>query len=459
MLVNFREKKEVLSSISDAKLLEIGLPHMKFYYRNGQYMALCPFHSDSHLGSFGYNPSKRCWRCFVCGESGQGVYSLIMACNNWDFKKTIDYLYENRNMPTPGFANEVPSTLIAHGRKARKPIESIRFISCEAESFSEDAEDTFVYNPNISAEDLSLIYGCFAAASPLKPAEADSLCLKRGLYHSSAKDFFRFPSSNDQVFWNRFRERLAKYDVKTGEERLYHKLLGVPGFFWDLEKSRVGFIGYGNSLGILNHDANKRINGIELRLRTSNKNDPRYMPFSSDGICYKYPDRFTDGTCLGSIVDVVYKAFADKPYLGIAITEGKFKAIHLAYLGYNVLNIHGISNWKKAIPVLQSMTTGDRSPSKVTIVFDSDSRCNPPVAEHSMALGQELMNLGYETEYLTWSAKYGKGIDDMVNAGYRHMLRSAPAARFISTTLAPFIQRAKARREREKAALSAQAKS
>ena len=44
--------------------------------RNGRHLlGLCPFHNDTHLGSFLVTPDRGIWKCFACGDgyAGNGI--------------------------------------------------------------------------------------------------------------------------------------------------------------------------------------------------------------------------------------------------------------------------------------------------------------------------------------------------------------------------------------------------
>lgn len=441
-MATLREMKRAIDLIPAERLIQIGLPDVKWYYRNGEYQALCPFHTDTKLGNFGYNPSKNLWKCFVCGKGGAGPISLVMQFQGWDFKTTVKFLYEHRNQPTANIDASAPYSLQNHHKKTTYS-HSLFSNGNGNPVVIMPQERSFTYHSKLDPRDVSLIYQSFSEASPLTEEEKRRLCKKRGLWYRSTNHFFRFPSPFDFNFRKRFCAMLDKNDPQHQAGRLYHLLLGVPGFFWDSQQGDVSFVGYKNSVGILNHDNAGFINGIELRLNSKDGHSMRYMPFSSEGICCHNPERFSNGTNLGSIVDVVPKEASVAADKGIAITEGKFKALHLSYLGYTVLNVHGIGNWRKALPVLESMVTQLKNTPPISIAFDADSRANPPVANHSMQLGLALMEAGYQVSYLTWPAKFGKGIDDLVNSGHTYRLRSVDGQRFIETTLAPFLERTK----------------
>ena len=152
------------------------------------------------------------------------------------------------------------------------------------------------------------------------------------------------------------------------------------------------------------------------------------------------------GTRTDVFVDVVpCHLGGSNEYKGVAITEGKFKAIHLSRRGYTVLNVRGVVNWKHTLPYLEKMPTDK----PVTIVFDADCRSNPAVGKQAADLGRALMEAGYEAQYLTWNSNLGKGFDDLCNAGYYNKARIVPAQRFLDTTLDPFLLRAARKKEYE----------
>lgn len=118
--MEIREMKNQLDMIPDEELLAIGLPQITFYKLNGSFQALCPFHNDQHLGSFGYNPHNHTWKCFACEQSGKGVYSLMMRVLGWAFPETVKYLYEHRRDVVGKFDTHVPASLLQKGKTPSK---------------------------------------------------------------------------------------------------------------------------------------------------------------------------------------------------------------------------------------------------------------------------------------------------------------------------------------------------
>lgn len=439
-MTSYREMKEELMKLNDLELLSIGVPELKFYYDRGEYLALCPFHNDSRLGSFCYNLSKGCWKCFACGKGGKGPYDLIMAMKGWTYTDTLAYLYKHRGSARPFHAEQAPLSLMSSRCRVVSGSSQFPSTSPAKKMVEKPVPDKRVH----SQDELSLIYTCFAKASPLSETETQALCKKRGLYYRSRTAFFRFPSYKDKLFMKRFMAGLDRESEAAGYGKISNGLLGVPGFFWDKEAQEVRFVGFNDSLGILNHDADGRVNGIEMRLPEQASSHMRYMPFSSEGICVRYPEQYTCGTNLGAIVDVEPPAFSDRKYLGIAVTEGKFKALHLSYLGYYTLNIHGVTNWQKIFPVLDRLKEKGVDTGTIHIALDADSRKNLAVGRISLAMGQELQKRGHSVKYITWPLPSGKGIDDVINNGNKHKIRIVEAERFISTTLLPSIKKLEA---------------
>lgn len=432
---NSYEKKRELDTYSYADLLAVGAPDIKFYHTARGLESLCPFHDDKKLGSFFFNPQTGVWKCFACGESGQGVISFVMRLNGWDFLRALDYLYEHRNDARAAYATNIPQSLKAVPGAKKSGINVQHATSEKAK---------FIGHDPASAEDRHLIYQAFADASPLSDYERNCLLAERRIYYGTSFDFCHMPNPDDADFWARFRKLLSRYDEYNQQERLYYSLLGVPGFYWDEQKDRLSFVTYPYSLGMLLHSPAGKIVGIDIRVPGETASGARYIGFSSGSICTLHPEQCSFGAKLQAFVDVVPRVGAKNK--GVAVTEGRFKAIQLSYRGYTALNVRGVGNWKHVLKILSELP--DDGP--VTIAFDADCRRNPAVAQCASKLGHALLKAGYEVQYLTWDAKYGKGFDDLCNNGLYNKSRIVPGEKFLSTTLDPFLARAAKRREQER---------
>ena len=430
---NSYEKKAELDAYPYQQLLAAGVPDVKFYHTVRGLEALCPFHNDKTIGSFVFNPNTGLWGCFACGESGQGVISLIMRLNGWDFLKALDYLYERRNSIGASIGDSIPAPL--------KRVPGTKKVGSRNSALNSEKSKFLGHDP-ASAEDRHLIYQAFAEASPLSERDWEALRAERRLYRSTAKEFFRMPAPDDMSFWERFRELLHRCS-NSRDERLYYSLIGVPGFYWDEREDRLSFVSYTNSLGMLLHSPSGKNVGIDIRVGGGTDSGARYIGFSSGGVCERDPGNCSLGTKIQVYVDVVPRFAGDDK--GIAITEGKFKAIQLSYRGYTALSVRGVGNWKHIPEVLPDLPAGK----PVSIAFDADCRSNPAVARCASRLGHALLKAGYETQYLTWSACYGKGFDDLCGNGFYGKCRVVPAEKFLETTLDPFLKRAGEQRKKK----------
>ena len=104
----------------------------------------------------------------------------------------------------------------------------------------------------------------------------------------------------------------------------------------------------------------------------------------------------------------------------VRVTEGPLKADITTVLG-GVLTIAvpGVPLWRQALPLLEVL-----QPTRVLLAFDSDWRQNPSVARALAQATQALVETGYTVGVEIWDASQGKGIDDVLAAGYTPTLQS-----------------------------------
>jgi hypothetical protein len=108
----------------------------------------------------------------------------------------------------------------------------------------------------------------------------------------------------------------------------------------------------------------------------------------------------------------------------VRLTEGELKAdVATTLSGLLTLSIPGVAMWRTALPVLQALR-----PQQVLLSFDADWRTNAHVAQ---ALGQAafvLVKSSYEVHVENWDPTLGKGIDDLLAAGYAPAVQSVALA-------------------------------
>ena len=95
-----------------------------------------------------------------------------MAVKSQSFAEVVRYPYENRGSCVGKIPETPPSALLRRGKKLRmaKPVTVPILVG-----------DNNIFDPNPTAEAKSLVYTCFAAASPLSDGWKENLQSRRGV--------------------------------------------------------------------------------------------------------------------------------------------------------------------------------------------------------------------------------------------------------------------------------------
>lgn len=105
----------------------------------------------------------------------------------------------------------------------------------------------------------------------------------------------------------------------------------------------------------------------------------------------------------------------------VRLTEGELKAdVTTVLSGVLAIAVPGVMLWRQALPLLAVL-----QPTRVLLAFDADWRQNPHVARALAQATQALVEAGHPVGVETWDASQGKGIDDVLKAGYRPALQSS----------------------------------
>jgi hypothetical protein len=108
----------------------------------------------------------------------------------------------------------------------------------------------------------------------------------------------------------------------------------------------------------------------------------------------------------------------------LRLTEGELKGdIATVLSGLLTLSIPGVALWRKVLPVLEGLR-----PQQVLLAFDADWRTNPHVAQALGHTALALVKAGYEVQVEDWELSRGKGIDDLLAAGYTPVRQSSVLA-------------------------------
>lgn len=229
----------------------------------------------------------------------------------------------------------------------------------------------------------------------LSPTHADNLLNVRGL-------------SDERISYNAYATLPTFPNMLqiTKELAKNFELSGIPGFF-KTEKGDWRFSLVGNpGFFIPVRDSIGRIQGLQIRRDTAEKNVSRYIWFSSRDL--------TDGASSGSPIHFVNVDLAKQKGFAV-ITEGPLKAdicaekmslCFIAVAGVSSFNNVFAQQLKKEIPQLKT----------VAIAFDSDWEDKSSVCNAVIRLIDTLKEHNINIKIWTWDTKF-KGLDDFILAG------------------------------------------
>jgi len=105
----------------------------------------------------------------------------------------------------------------------------------------------------------------------------------------------------------------------------------------------------------------------------------------------------------------------------LRLTEGELKAdVATVLSGVLTIAVPGVTLWRQVLPLLEALR-----PTRVLLAFDADWRQNPHVARALAQATQALVEAGHPVGVETWDLSQGKGIDDVLRAGYPPALQSS----------------------------------
>lgn len=391
--------------------------------RYGTYQkALCPFHNDRHVGSFMTLPAKNLWKCYACGEHGDNVdfIAQIDRISKWEaaVRILLDF----------GLITDSEAKDVMNGA----PVEPLNYTP----------RTPVRANVPRSDEHCSRVYEAFASAAGELSKEHYEHIINVRHADGWERDFFEWPNPGNGAFWRRFGEELKKQGILSSTASAVQY---VPGFAFNLQTMRPFFTKY-TGIGIRLRNADGSISGLQVRIDHPKPGASKYKLFSSSWASYNSNDEAIDGACRSQAADILYP---EGKAVGAAITEGRFKAIQLAKMGYIVLSLNGVSNWSYVLPGFLSLIRGVGF-SDVHIYFDADMTVKLSVAKAAIALEKAISQEDMDTYFVVWDAAFGKGIDDMLLAGHREDLRMRRGKSMVKT-LEPFVQAESEKRLKMKA--------
>ena len=244
-------------------------------------------------------------------------------------------------------------------------------------------------------------------------------------------DYYRF-QNKDYKSVNKMRKQLA-HDCAD----IFGDLTGVPGFYQEKDKNgnNTGEWNISGLGGILFPliDPFKNIYRLRVRVYRPNVGSGKYRNFSSyaeEIILTKDEkisrNRYLNGCSSGNNCGLYSSALDD--YTIVFLTEGEKKGIiSNAYFHYPVVTLPGVNSYKKILEPIRSETSNQRlidflkqKGTKIIIVaFDADKNVNDAVLNNEKQTISTLRAEGFSIATAEWDMSLGKGLDDLLVAGYK----------------------------------------
>ena len=243
-----------------------------------------------------------------------------------------------------------------------------------------------------TADERDRVYRMFLNELPLYDDHQENLSDKRGFIDETIKanlyTSFRNPSvAADKLYAN-----------------FGSKVFNVPGFVRIESEGNLHRIQMLTRSGMLIPSKNKdgKIVALRLRIDDVEEGEPRYVWFS-----------LKKGIKLTPNIDVNYGSLHDGKT--VVITEGELKASRWAqqFPKHTVLGLPGIGFCRRAIEVVQQLSS---KPERIILAPDRDIEYKPQVFRPVARLFGELVNMGYNVQFLYWTDPSLKGIDDALQA-------------------------------------------
>lgn len=407
----FAEIANQVNQIPIEKVVFAETPYVKS--EGPHQLGLCPFHNDHSAGSFKVTPSRNLWKCWGCGDGfgGKGGVSFYAKLYKLNYPDAVMALAQKHHLVTDAELTDY------YANKEHKEYSRELVFKPEAR----------IVNEKLDPDQLNTVYEALIKASPaMSEKEKAELKKNRVLTDKELQQFFIFPS-NGKLFWQKFLGLLKEEGIDP-----LVALTHTPGFYRKKETGIFSFANEGGNLGIIEHDPQGRINGIQIRRADDCDKSRRYAFFSSQFADHG-AGNVIDGTGIGETVDAI--PGRKKKYL--ACTEGKFKALKIqSTFGIYSLNMHGISSWPAN---LVAQLAAEKEKSTILLFYDADIQTNDAVAKAAIRFANAMMTKGLQVEFVLWNPDLGKGIDDMLNAGHAKELFREDARTTITTRLQPFI--------------------
>ena len=346
------------------------------------------------------------FKCWSCGASGDGI-TLYSKIHNVEFKEAVEGLAEKF-----GYQED------AKVQVAKVQEKEVKKVEIKKEPKKELTEDKIELYHNV--------YATLAQVCGITPADA-AYVRNRGVKENKMKDFFSLRNVNDVKIGQLIMICAKEYSYSVED------IASVPGFMIRANKLKLVPL-YG--LGLKARNAQGKIIGIQVRTQFE---DTKYLWLSSEKqggtscgtpVSVDYPKNVVDSEKMTS------KELIENSASTIFIGEGKFKNIAINQEFNSIaIGLAGVNNWRGRVKQELDYIDNIRPIRNIMIAFDADMCFNFIIGEQFIKMMEEELSeySNRNVRVATWDIRYGKGIDDMIESGFRKKLKSVSYDEFVET--------------------------
>lgn len=391
-------KITALEMVHETDIYDVISLENKLSRKGANYQMLCPFHSDSRLGSFVVSPIRNRYTCFACGESGDGI-DFIKNTKDMSYKQAVQFIAENL-----GYVEEGESVFKNKKGGNQKIFKNLKEEKRRKKEELERVAD--IENLNKVYQEMTNFFGL---------SEEDRQYLnQRGIANQliERNKYFSLPKTNYMI------EQFIKTLINKGISTSY-----VPGFYEFKNTTQTTMLYGKRGIGIPMMDAKRRIVSIQFRMLEENSDfDLRYFFLSSVG-----RDK---GAKSNASLDVNYPSKINNN--SVFVTEGNFKGIVLSeFTSSTAISLQGVNSYVegefKSVfkGINENYSLINREVRNVVIAYDADWVSNEAVRESLEVVVNFFINeTGFDVYLALWDEKYGKGIDDVIVNGNASQLKT-----------------------------------
>ena len=401
---------ETIKKILDLNISSILEVYIDLVRKGDNYLAICPFHNDTKIGSFVVNNARGIFKCFSCDEGGNAIHfvSKLKGINYVEAVLTIAYDF----------------SLITDGEY--KKYSSGREYSNDGKSNSKKTYQTQVRHEDavLDIDVRDKVYNLLLDELTLSDEHYNYLRTIRDLSTDVIEErrYKTYPSAS---IINNLIRAMNSCDMDVDKV-----LSQTAGFFQKKIDGRwLWRLPYNKGILIPARDYKGRIEGLQIRRDFDDEDKGRYIWLSSTFANNK--ENFKFGTSSKSPIDVIYpkgcnpniKTDVISPSRVLFITEGRFKSeIITSKFKSTCISIQGVSNWREIDKLINNTenlliekNTGFKGFKHIYIAFDSDMKYKYPVYNQLRNMSDYIISKieSADIYYLHWESE-DKGIDDLL---------------------------------------------